>query len=79
MACEQCVMDVFGVKVNRAFFAFFICAVMTIGNLVLLYPAILAQKVSMEECNEKITNFTETHACYDREPFKGVWWNGTIQ
>jgi len=59
-------MDVFGVKVNRAFFAFFICAVMTIGNLLLLYPALLEQKVSMDECNARIVNFTSNYECFER-------------
>lgn len=80
MACEECAMDLFGVKVNRAHFAFFICAIMTLANFIILYPAIQAQKVSMEECNAKIINFTNTYDCFarDRPVYNWSVYNGGI-
>jgi len=58
-------MGLFGVKVNRAHFAFFICATMTIANIIFLIPALQQQKISTEACNELINNFTSTHTCVD--------------
>ena len=71
-------MDLFGVKVNRAHFAFFICATMTICNLIFLVPALQEQKVSIEACNELIANFTKNHTCYEKNPaLSGFNWSGS--
>lgn len=69
MACKDCTLMVFGVGVDKATFSFCIASMIIIANMVILIPYLQEQKVSYEACNELIANFSNTHACYEREPF----------